>query len=164
MYIQVKHLIHMSIESDLGMDCGLNRRRMVIAHEILHLIRFEENSALRIHPNRPQYYPLAIALVSLFEDPIIDSILKNKYDFDLRILYEEIMDDVKRHSTIKEPTDNLRRIITGFILAIDILRWNLITDQKARRNWIAHLKWYEDQYPNIYKIGADTVAIVTDIG
>jgi hypothetical protein len=53
MYIQVKHLIRMSIENDLGMDCGLNRRRMNRSYE-----RCQESNILGryVHSKAAQYF------------------------------------------------------------------------------------------------------------
>jgi hypothetical protein len=56
-----------------------------MAHEIMHLIRYQENGLLEIGYAQPEYEFLAVYLASMLEDPIVDSILQEKYNFDLRI-------------------------------------------------------------------------------
>jgi len=57
MYIQVRHLIHMSTGNDLGRDCGLNRRRMTI-HCFASIHKREFSALLNV-----QYcYPPRISL------------------------------------------------------------------------------------------------------
>jgi hypothetical protein len=135
----------------------------VMAHEIMHIIRAEEKSILQIKFTKLSYYPLAISLASMIEDPTVDAILYKQYNFDLTIQYNIVIDNIQTHAK-KEPNDKLSQIRSGFFFANDTLRWNLINDQDALDKHVSYLVWFESQYPNIYKIGVDTANVVREIG
>lgn len=135
----------------------------VIAHEIMHIIRAEENNILEIKYSSPEYEPMAVSLVSLLEDPIVDSYLKKNYHFELHIKYLDVIEHVLKRA-IKEPKDELSRVKIGFGLANDMLKWDLVTDKTALDQWENHLEWITAEYPNIYKICRDVYCSVKSVG
>jgi hypothetical protein len=133
----------------------------VIAHELLHFIRYERMLPLMHSDNR--YLGLAEALLSLLEDPIVDSILKTQYNFNLRPLYMKGIENGKREAG-SDYADDINRVRDGFIHASWTLKWRLIEDRSALKSWRKYFRRLEDGRPNAYKIGLDTVAIIDEVG
>lgn len=134
-----------------------------IAHEIMHLIRYQEADFLEIIPANPTTDTLVPVLNSMLEDPIVDKILQEKYDFDLCIPYREaIKYDIKNLD--KDFTDLNSILILGINITKFMLLWDLITDQSALDEWNQHLQWLETKYPSSYKIAMEIKPVVDSIG
>ena len=133
----------------------------IIAHEILHFARAHKILPLILHVTK--YSNLATSLLSLLEDPVVDSILKTQYDFNLRPLYMKGIENGKR-KVGNEFADDIDRVSDGFIHASWILKWRLIEDKNALKSWRTYQKRLEYGRPKAYKIGFDTVAIIDDVG
>jgi hypothetical protein len=130
----------------------------IIAHEITHLVRYQENGDLEIkYP--PIVFGLVFKLLSMLEDPIVDLILQKDYGFDLRISYLSAI-DYCRKNVKEETTDDLNLLINGIDLANYMLRWSLIEDKNARDDWRKYLEWYKELRPISYKIAEEIVHIV----
>jgi len=134
-----------------------------IAHEIMHLIRYQETDILEIIPANPSVEPLIPILNSMLEDPIVDKTLQEQYNFDLCIPYREgIKYDIKN---LKEESTDLDSIlIKGINITKFMLLWDLITDQPALDEWHQHLEWLETKYPHCYKIAMEIKPVVDSIG
>lgn len=135
----------------------------VMAHEIMHLVRFEETNILQVRFNDLRYYNLAIALQSMLEDPIVDAILQKQYAFNLCHLYFKAINFTQKHSE-NEPNNSIMRIQEGFVLANSILRWDLIKDKESTEKWADFLAWFAFKYPNVYRIGFNMASIAKDTG
>ena len=138
----------------------------VIAHEISHIIRAEENNLLQIKYSHPNYERLALALGSMLEDPIIDLSLKKTYNFDVSIQYKRAIEFVKSKDEQFgiEPTERIEQVRIAFILANEMLRWDSISDPDSLKIWLEYNNWYLSKYPNIYKLSSDIFAFVRSIG
>jgi hypothetical protein len=105
-------------------ECAVHYRRSpmsfedahIMAHEIMHLIRYQENDLLEIRC-RPDVFDLAFKLTNMLEDPIVELFLKKNYNFDLRISYLSAIDYCKKIID-KETEDNLSRLLTELIWQI----------------------------------------------
>jgi hypothetical protein len=135
----------------------------VMAHEIMHLVRYEETNLIQVRLNDLRYYNLAIALQSMLEDPIVDAILQKKYSFNLCHLYLKAINFTQKHSE-NEPNNSIIRIQEGLVLANSILRWDLIKDKESTRKWVDFMAWFTLKYPNVYRIGSNMASIAKDTG
>lgn len=135
----------------------------IIAHEIMHLIRYQETDILEIIPTSSTYYELVGDLNSMLEDSIVEKILQNKYNFDLiTSLWKTIDFNIKNLK--KEDTDFVSRFKRGLNITNFMLLWGLITDQSALDEWYQHLEWIETKYPSSYKIAMEIKPVVDSIG
>lgn len=134
----------------------------LIAHEIMHAVRAKENNLLRIRYFQEGYEPLAMSLNSLLEDQTVDSILQTRYGFDLLPLYIWQIEFVESH-TINKSISNLGKVWSGIRLANEMLRWDLVADQKAINRWKRHLEWRRKQMLDVYKIAKDVAGIVRSL-
>lgn len=126
----------------------------IIAHEIMHLIRYQENDLLEIR-YRPDVFDLAFILQNMLEDPIVELFLQKNYKFDLRTSYLSAIKNVK-----KETEDYLSRLSNGIDLANYILRWKLIDGTDAQNEWSRYLRLYEKLRPHSYEIANQIVCVV----
>lgn len=132
-----------------------------MAHEIMHLIRYQENDVLIISPTQNKYIHLSRCLGSMLEDPNVDSFLQKYYDFNLQIEYEIKINYGENH--IRDESDDLSKFVIGFQLADYILCSDLIEDQDFKDKWSSHLEnWCKIRYPYGYKIALDTANIARD--
>lgn len=137
---------------------------LVMAHEIMHLIRFHEGEALLINYTHFLYAPLVAHLGNMLEDPVIDSFLQERYNFDLLSHYGGMV-ELNRKNLKMESEGDLGRLLHGFDLANLMLCWDFIKDQDARNEWSDYLEnEFQEQYPHSYKIGLETAAIARNIG
>jgi len=134
----------------------------ILAHEIMHAVRFKENNLLCIKYKHPGYGRLAMSLNSLLEDKTVDSILQTQYGFDLRPLYIWSIEFVEAHATNKSISD-LGKIWSGIKLANEMLNWDLIEDREAANRWKKHLIWRREQSLDVYKIGKEIAGIVRSL-
>jgi len=130
----------------------------IVAHEIMHLIRYQENDLLEIR-YRPDIFDLAFKLTNMLEDPIVELFLQKNYNFDLRISYLSAI-DYCRKSIDKEIEDDLSRLINGIDLANYMLRWKLIDNLEAQNKWSSYLEFYKELRPHSYEIADQIVHIV----
>jgi hypothetical protein len=110
----------------------------VMAHEMMHLVRYQENAMLLMNYAHPLYELLTMRLGSMLEDPVIESLLQEKYNFDLRIQYRNAIKWCKK-SMKNEPIDDLGRLIWGFDLADHVLCWDLVKDKGTCSEWSDYL-------------------------
>ncbi|RQW78555.1 MAG: hypothetical protein EHM14_11655 [Methanothrix sp.] len=130
----------------------------IVAHEIMHLIRHQENDLLEIR-YRPEFFDLVFRLTNMLEDPIVELFLQKNYDFDLKISYLSAI-NYCRKCVKKETNDELSRLINGVDLANYMLRWRLIDDVAAQNEWSSYLGWYKNLRPHSYEIADQIVRLV----
>jgi len=129
----------------------------VMAHEIMHLIRYQENDLLDLSYQK-EARDLVQKLLEMLEDPIIDLFLYKNYNFDIRSTYLSDIDFCRKNIG-KEAEDGLSKLINGVDLAKTILRWDLI-DQSLRGSWYSYLDWYKVLRPVSFQIGKEIADIV----
>lgn len=135
----------------------------LMAHEIMHAVRDKEIDLLVVRCSAREYEYLGTSLKSLLEDQNVDRILKDQYNIDLLPCYMASINYVEgRPGT--EPKETIYRIWKGLVLANTMLKWDLITNQDALERWRDHLKWYRNQYPNVYRMGKNMAKIIRRMG
>lgn len=132
------------------------------AHEMLHLIRAENNQTPQVRCDE-RYIELEVALASLLEDPIVDSILKTKYGFNLRPFYMSVIENGKKKVS-GDYADDFDKLKDAWSHAGWALKWRLITDKSAIKSWKKFNRKFENMRPKAYKISLDTITIVDNIG
>lgn len=143
---------------------------LLVAHEIEHVIRRVERMSLAIAVNDLEdgCEDMAKNLRSMFEDPIVDSILQDKYGFDLVYFYAEM--DIQRCKYIlrlpycKEPDKKTDRLTEIFFYACQSLKWDLIKDAKIQQKYNDYKKLYMSKRPNIAKEGEELASLVRTVG
>jgi len=135
----------------------------IVAHEIVHAIFSEEKNTVIIY-ERPKPNPsLRPYLGSMLEDPLVDTLLCKKYNFDLSRDYLRgilILED--EFKNWREPENPLNRLGNAFNLANQMVCWRLIEDPKMRRRWDNFLVWYSDpnRCPSTSQFARELVAIM----
>jgi hypothetical protein len=135
----------------------------MMAHEITHLIRYQNYDMLEVNCIQEEYSALSIYLRTLLEDFLVDSFLQNEYNFDLRYRYKFVIEFGKKNVK-KEREDYFIKLLGGLDISNYMVLWDLITDQGTRNEWFEYLEWYETQRPDGYKIGIDIANIVRENG
>ena len=138
-----------------------------LAHEIMHLVRYDAGHALDIGVyNEAHRFPLAARLASMLEDPLVDKILQEKYEFDLLSGYKKQLRLFKRQlrGFKQEPIDPLEkaRLMIGFTEMT--LEWNLIKDGIALKEFYDYQSTFRAKFPNISRMGDDLISTVQAIG
>lgn len=136
-----------------------------IAHEIMHLVRYQEIGSLKTIPEKPNenIIELIKVLNSMLEDSIVEKILQDNYNFNLLDMYKK--DIEYREANFKgESSDFVGRLRHGINITNHMLLWDLIADESALDEWHQHLKWIETNYPHGYKIATEIKPVVDSIG
>jgi hypothetical protein len=137
----------------------------LVAHEITHAILAEENHSLLIQPCDERNRALSTYLDTMFEDPVVDSFLLERYQLDLTRDCLRRLPIIRRAwETQPEPLDRLPRLETGLLLASQMMKWRLITDSDALQRWSEYLVWFSDKCPNIFLIAVGFVATIKKFG
>lgn len=130
----------------------------LIAHEISHVILKACGLSYDIN-SPPGYEIVAQNIKSLLEDPIVDSCLQGTYGFDLLKFYlykdipceREFIDEHPDESYIND----IDKLANTFFYAGQILKWKLIDDDAAIREWHEYQLLYERTYPTISRRGKE---------
>ena len=137
----------------------------LVAHEIVHAILAEEKHNFTVFSHNERYADLSTYLATLFEDPVVDSFLQERYHFDLTI------DCVRRLPIIKlawkdksEPINRVARLETALLLANQMMKWRLIKSRDALQKWSDFLFWFSDICPNIFLIAVGFIATMQKFG
>ena len=134
----------------------------LFAHEIFHLVRIEDNKTPLMRCVE-RYMEHTTALSSLLEDPIVDSILKTRYNFNLRPFYMHVIEKAKKQFG-GEYADEFDRLRDGWIHAGWVLKWRLMDDKSAIKSWKRFNKKYESVREKASRISLDTITLVDNIG
>jgi hypothetical protein len=138
---------------------------LVFAHEIEHLIRFVDGKPLLIKAKDKNNSNIATDLMSMLEDSVVDSILQEKYNFDLLPVYKKSLKLPKKElKTKREPIEDLLRLASAIRLCNWKLRWNLIKDQNSRTGWVNYLRAYRLKSRNTWNIYEDLQSIIQKNG
>jgi hypothetical protein len=134
-----------------------------IAHELGHAIRYEEKSAVEIESEDDKFTFLAAKLASLVEDPIIDGILRDKYDFNLMLEYKKVLKSAQKELRNRDYVhlSYIQKIDSIINLSGIILEWDLIEDKDALRKYQTK---FEKRYPQLLGMNADLISIVRETG
>jgi hypothetical protein len=139
----------------------------LVAHEIEHVVRKVDNLSLKIIEKDLKYVDVAGCISSVLEDRIVDSILKNKYNFNLVDQYIE---------TMKSAEESLKIQNAGSITEMDYLRLNLVhagnllrfslidNDASFRRKFNKYQKIVKRNVHSIAKEGEELASEVLRIG
>jgi len=141
---------------------------LLAAHEVLHVIRKIENKSITIEVNEryPEYSDAAKNLNSMFEDYIVDSILKDRYGFDLAYFYADV--DLRRNETllnlqnIIEPTEKADVLRDVFLYACQSLKWDLINHAESKQKWNEYQNLFGRKYPNVWRSGEMLLSVVRE--
>lgn len=165
------------VDAETGMDIILLKRlpvsyidALLVSHEIQHVIlKATENSFnIRLRGNQPPIYEIiAQDIKSLLEDPIIDSFLQGKYNFDLLDYYLSELEIAIEEDFVdpqESSLDSFSISIGALVYAGNILKWNLIGDYNALDRWHKYQRLLDKSYPIISKQGKELASIVKDNG
>ncbi len=102
--------------------------------------------------NDESYSYLAQDFRNMIEDPIVDSLLKQKYNFDLLSKYKENLKLPKREidQMDKEPIRKARRLELMINFIKKELCWNLIKGSDTEKRWTDFQKAYKLKCPNVW--------------
>ena len=141
---------------------------LLAAHEVLHIIRKIEMQSITIEVNEnyTEYADAAKNLNSMFEDYIVDSILQDRYGFDLDYFYAEV--DLRRCTSllrlpnIIEPTQKADVLRDVFLYACQSLKWDLIHNDRSRQKWHEYQVLFREKYPHIWPSGEELLSVVRE--
>lgn len=141
----------------------------LVAHELGHVIRKHEGRQLSISTKSQRWgmTKLVTDLGSMFDDPIINSLLKTTYHFDPAYHYTEIElpDCIKDLSNVsKEPENDVLRLSFIFFYTNQLLRWDTIYNTIALEKWKKYQKFYRSKYKSLAQAGEELYNIVKEIG
>lgn len=136
----------------------------IVAHEIMHCVLTKEGRSVVIFAKTIGNRNLASCLQTMLEDPVVDSILQNKYKLDALSRYKNDLDLIKNVKCVEEPKDRLVRLNMAFNITNNILKWETISDPGTLNDWRAFLGRYRVCNPNVSKISDDIISIIRETG
>ncbi len=143
-----------------------SKNAKTIAHEIMHMVRYDSGLPLNIEVYHPTHKALSSRLASMLEDPIVDDILQRKYGFDLLSGYKAQVGQFKEElrEFKGEPICYLIRV--RFILSFveTAFEWDLIKDERARNEFVDYQSDHRTVFPDISKKGDDLISVMQEIG
>lgn len=139
----------------------------LVAHEIEHVVRKVDNSSLKIIEMDLKYVDVAGCISSLLEDRIVDSILNNKYNFNLVDKYIETMKSAEEslnfHNVGSITEKDYLRL--NLVHAGNLLRFGLINDDASfKRRLNKYKKIVKKNVPSVAKDGEELASEVLRIG
>ena len=146
----------------------------LVAHEIKHGIKALDNQCLIFSMDTviAQQYgndeipDLANRLGSMFDDPIIDSYLKNTYNFDPAHFYiiQKIPDTIRCLNYSGDPESDLLTLKHALYYSQSTLQWDLIGGAKSKHKWSYVKQLYKKRRPIVTKIGTDLYYMANKYG
>jgi hypothetical protein len=138
----------------------------IIAHEMMHLIRANEGNPLKIRVYDRGHITLATKLMSMFEDPIVDSILQDKYGFKIVDQYKLDLKSAKEQiKGFPEPDDYILRVKSAVDFTGQALEWGLIKEDRDLVGWRDfRQRWLPRKRPITSKMSDEMIAIVQEVG
>lgn len=133
-----------------------------IAHELIHFIRNDAKSAVRIVAYDQTNTKLGAEIASLIEDPIVDGILQYNYGFDLISPYNEGLKKSKRNlrKVKHDPQAYIGKVGLMFQYSGIVLEWELIKDTEALKNIHIFQNRFKLKYRLTSKMSDDLISIV----
>jgi len=144
----------------------------IVAHEIMHCVLTEEGKSLIIFGtvskfvNASKSRALASSLQTMLEDPVVDSILQSKCGFDAIKQYRTDLAAARKdfENTRAEPKEQLASLYMAFIISNNILKWRIVQDYNAVKEWHLFLDDFRRIYPNVSEISDAILAIIDEFG
>jgi len=130
----------------------------LIAHEISHVMLKARGLSYKIN-SPPGYEIVAQNIQSLLEDPIVDSCLQGTYGFDLLEFYlNKCIPDGRKFINMypgESYINDIDKLANTFCYAGEILKWELIDDDAAMREWREYQLLHDRTYPTISRRGKE---------
>lgn len=144
------------------------------AHEIEHVIRWFEGQYLDIKINgaiEKNYVDgtisdLAFTIGSMFDDPVVDKFLQNRYNFNTTHRYTEVVipDTIKSLNSSRDSEFDIYRLIQSLFYSQCALQWDSIKDDKALRKWHALKRQYQNKRPRVKGMGEELYSMAKENG
>lgn len=141
----------------------------IVAHEIMHVIRKFDGLELPIRSRKKSgiMEDIISRIGSMFDDPLIDSILQDKYNLNPAFHYTEI--DMPRSIEIlksfpTERQDDTSKILLLLYHASQLLLWDGIKDINALEKCREYQEFYRSTHPIMAKMGEELYSIVKENG
>lgn len=164
---------YFTVDANTGMNVILLKHlptdyadAFLIAHEICHVILKESGMSFTIiarEGSSLEYKIVAQNIMSLLEDPIVDSFLQDTYGFDLlkHYLYKAIPSEREFIDTYPDESNinDICKLANTFSYAGEILKWNLIDDDAAICEWREYQLLHDRTYPNISSKGEELASL-----
>jgi hypothetical protein len=135
----------------------------VVAHEIMHLVlNKEERSLIVFGKNRV----FTDAFQTMLEDPLVDYILQNQYEFDVLKQYRTDFDVTIKdfeHPT-EEPKEPLARVYLALVLSKTLLKLRMIKERDEIKDVYAFIEGYRRLNPNVSIISDEILSIIDSVG
>lgn len=147
----------------------------LVAHEITHLIRkkidkqylnfSKVNDAILEKYTIDDMGEFASRIGSMFDDPIIDHFLKDKYGFNPEHHYTRVVipDSIKNLNR-GDARDELHRLNQAMFYVQYALQWDAIDNVGALRKWHNFKRLYQRQRPIAKRIGEDLYSMAKETG
>ena len=135
----------------------------LVAHEMCHAIKDFDGNAINFGALQPSNYKkeelfdMSCKLGSMLDDPLIDSFLKDKYDFNPARFYANIiMPDINNSlDQYGDPTHEWHIFKRALLYAQFSLQMDSVSDIDVRNNWDELKVQYLTRRPLTAKIGED---------
>lgn len=137
----------------------------IVAHEAEHVIKYFNGQYLRFAAcdqvveryQDGEISDLTHKFGSMFDDPLIDAHLHEKYGFNSAHHYTETKfpDIIKSVNSYGDPKSELIRFKSALFFSQCALQWDSINDSKAKHAWNSLKKLYKKKRPLVTKIGTD---------
>ncbi|MDH7596865.1 MAG: hypothetical protein QHG98_03855 [Methanothrix sp.] len=162
------------------LQVGPNNAELIgflVAHEMLHAIHYKKGMQLEfkmcneiikeINIDKRDIVDLAYRFGSMFDDPLVDSYLQNRYGFDPAEFYikVKIPDTIKGIKSEKKRTsDDLIILKQALFYSQFELQFTYITNEKAIHRWNSLKNMYEKKRPKVKKLGDKIYSITIETG
>ncbi len=141
----------------------------VVAHKIEHVFRKLDGLSISIFTRYhiDESINLAEQIRNMFEDPLIDSFLQNKYNFNPGYHYSEI--DIPRsleflNGPFGKPQNDIDIIKSIVYYTTQLLQWDSIKDKNALQKWHDYQNTFRSWLAPIAKSGEELHAIAIENG
>lgn len=146
----------------------------LVAHEMVHVMKHHDGEMLEFMMSdlaarkigQREIGDLAARFGSMFDDPIVDSFLQNKYNFNPAHFYAKIKvpDTIKSLNSHPEAIDDLYRLKQALLYSQFALQFDSIIDEKALREWRKLKRLYQRKRPNVTRMGEELYTITKENG
>jgi hypothetical protein len=141
----------------------------LVAHELEHIIRKYNGQQLSISTmsSLSKAKDIATSIGSMFDDPLVNCFLQEKYNFDPAYHYTEIeLHDCFNEvgEIVTEPTNDIIRMLHIFFYANQLLRWDSIKDTTAIQKWVEYQRFLRSKWQSIAESGEELYDIVKKYG
>jgi hypothetical protein len=123
------------------------------------LIQSKENKSIILESSSAIGYELTADLMNMFEDPVVDLILGDKFNFRLIDKYKKdlAIEIEKWHKLKRKPEDYILNLRWGIRLTRSVLCWNLTP---GCEEWVAYQKEFKIECPWASDISTEVLSII----